>query len=88
MKMTAAFIEAFGVGIGIGVAIAVDSRLFRITIANPDTDSDSECYGLSLFSEQVLCRPKDRLIYEYGFGDNWNHSEIGDAFLFLSHECI
>jgi hypothetical protein len=54
MKMAAAFIEAFGIGIGIGVAIAIGSRLFRITIVNPDTDSDtdSECYGLSLFSEQ------------------------------------
>jgi hypothetical protein len=52
--MAAAFIEAFGVGIGIGVAIAIGSRLYRITIANPDTDSDSEYYGLSLFSEQSL----------------------------------
>jgi hypothetical protein len=49
MKMAAAFIEAFG----IGVAIAVGSRLFRIRIANPDTDSDTDCYGLSLFSEQM-----------------------------------
>jgi hypothetical protein len=55
MKM-AAIAEAFGIVIGIGVVIAVGSRLFRITIANPDidTDPDSECYGLSLFSEQSL----------------------------------
>jgi hypothetical protein len=52
MKM-AAFAEAIGIGIGIGIAIAIGSRLFRITIANPDTDPDSECYGLSLFSEQI-----------------------------------
>jgi hypothetical protein len=44
MKM-AAFIEAFGIGIG--------SLLFRIRIANPDTDSDTDCYGLSLFSKPV-----------------------------------
>jgi hypothetical protein len=49
MEMAAAFIEAFG--IGIGGAIAIGSRLFRIRIANPDTDSDTDCYGLSLFSE-------------------------------------
>jgi hypothetical protein len=55
MKM-AAVAEAIGVGIGIGVAIALGSRLFRITIANPDTDSDPECYGLSLFSEQSFIR--------------------------------
>jgi hypothetical protein len=53
MKMAAAFIEAFG--IGIGIAIAIGSRLFRIRIANPDPDPDSECYGLSLFSEQLDC---------------------------------
>jgi periplasmic divalent cation tolerance protein len=29
------------------------SRLFRIRITNLDTDSDAECYGLSLFSEQI-----------------------------------
>jgi hypothetical protein len=51
MKM-AAIAEAFG--IGIGVVIAIGSRLFRITIANPDIDTDSECYSLSLFSEQAL----------------------------------
>jgi hypothetical protein len=56
MKMAAAFIEAFVIGIGIGVVIAIGSRLFRIRIANPDIDpdSDTECYGLSLFSEQNL----------------------------------
>jgi hypothetical protein len=41
MKM-AAFTEAIGVGIAIGVAIAIGSRFFRITIANPDSDTDSD----------------------------------------------
>jgi hypothetical protein len=30
---------------------------------------------------QVLCRPKDRLIYEYDFGDSWIHDVVLEAVL-------
>jgi hypothetical protein len=56
MKM-AAFTEA--IGVGIGFAIAIGSRLFRITIANPDSDTDARMLWFEFIFETAAGRHND-----------------------------
>jgi hypothetical protein len=53
----AAFTEVIGVGIGIAIVIVIGSRLFRITIANPDSDTDARMLWFeSIFGADLYIR--------------------------------